>query len=154
MIYISHRGNLYGPNPERENSPAYIQEAIEQEFHVEIDLRMLNGIPHLGHDFPEYPVSEQWLLERKDYLWIHAKEYASLQWVHARQGLIYFCHEHDTYTLVSNGKIWCHDWKNEMNEHCVLPLITKASVESYNYLHHTLYAVCSDYLFDCKEKFN
>ncbi len=36
---ISHRGNLDGPIPERENSPDYIDQAIKWGFVVEIDIR-------------------------------------------------------------------------------------------------------------------
>ena len=38
MILISHRGNLDGVNPDRENSPTYIKEAISSGFDVEIDV--------------------------------------------------------------------------------------------------------------------
>ena len=37
MIFISHRGNLSGPNPKLENSINYINEALKK-FDVEIDL--------------------------------------------------------------------------------------------------------------------
>ena len=29
MILISHRGNVYGPKPELENNPRYIQSALD-----------------------------------------------------------------------------------------------------------------------------
>ena len=38
MIFISHRGNLEGPNPERENNPDYISEALERVYSVEVDV--------------------------------------------------------------------------------------------------------------------
>ena len=44
MIYIAHRGNIRGPNPERENSPDYIDEAIQSGYYVEVDVRM-DAIP-------------------------------------------------------------------------------------------------------------
>ena len=34
MILISHRGNLTGKNPERENHPDYIKEALDLGFDV------------------------------------------------------------------------------------------------------------------------
>ena len=37
MKLISHRGNIDGPQPDRENSPNYINEAIEAGYNVEID---------------------------------------------------------------------------------------------------------------------
>jgi hypothetical protein len=38
MIYISHRGNIDGKKPHLENSPSYIDEAIELGYDVEVDL--------------------------------------------------------------------------------------------------------------------
>ena len=61
MIFISHRGNLDGLNPDRENSPEYIDEAIKLGFDVEIDVRTKDGELWLGHDEPQYKVSEMWL---------------------------------------------------------------------------------------------
>jgi hypothetical protein len=153
MIYISHRGNIDGVISSRENSLDYIQEAIDRGYDVEIDLRMKDGTPYLGHDYAEYPVSEQWLVDRKDRLWIHIKEYAALQWILPRLGLTYFCHQSDAYTLVSNGKVWCHDWTNPMNEHCVIPLITLQDVEAYDVSLGKMHAICSDYILDCVKKF-
>ena len=43
MILISHRGNLNGPNEDRENSPYYIMEAIDDGYDVEVDLWWVDG---------------------------------------------------------------------------------------------------------------
>ena len=40
MILISHRGNLDSIQPDKENTKAYIDNAISEDYHVEIDLRM------------------------------------------------------------------------------------------------------------------
>ena len=50
MILISHRGNLNGPKPLMENSPAYIEIAIKKNFHVEIDVWIKKNNLYLGHD--------------------------------------------------------------------------------------------------------
>ena len=34
MIFISHRGNLNGPEPLRENCPSYIDEALRAGYDV------------------------------------------------------------------------------------------------------------------------
>ena len=54
MKLISHRGNLEGPNPERENHPDYIYEAIQAGYDVEIDIWFVDGKFKLGHDEPQY----------------------------------------------------------------------------------------------------
>jgi hypothetical protein len=54
MILISHRGNISGPNPERENHPDYILEALQAGYEVEIDVWFVDGKFKLGHDGPQY----------------------------------------------------------------------------------------------------
>jgi glycerophosphoryl diester phosphodiesterase len=54
MKLIAHRGNINGPNPLRENSIDYIEEAISEGFDVEIDLRVEDNQCYLGHDDPQY----------------------------------------------------------------------------------------------------
>lgn len=155
MIFISHRGNLNGVKPELENSPEYIDAAIDEGFDVEIDLRMKDGIPHLGHDEPQYPISWEWLWERREWLWVHVKEFAALDWMqttHHMWAIRYFCHESDRYTLVSKNWIWSHDLTNPMTKRCVIPLLSKEQVESYNQTGFG--AVCSDYIYDCVTKFD
>ena len=53
MILISHRGNLDGPKPEKENNPKYIWEALNEGYQVEIDVWYDKGW-WLGHDRPKY----------------------------------------------------------------------------------------------------
>lgn len=152
MIFISHRGNLNGVIFERENSPAYIDECLDKGFCCEIDLRMKGGIPYLGHDTADYPVSVDWIWKRRHKLWIHVKEYDALIWLMANVSeSIFFCHESDRYTLVSNGFIWSHDLDNPMTNRCVVPLLSKKSIESYRQTNPG--AVCSDFIYDCVSKF-
>ena len=70
MKLIAHRGNINGPNPERENSPDYIKEALDKGFDVEIDVWKINGSYFLGHDAPEYRIEFGFLMN--DRLWCHA----------------------------------------------------------------------------------
>ena len=71
MIYISHRGNLEGKNPERENHPIYIIEALSQGYDVEIDVWYVDRSFFLGHDAPQYKVDTKFLQNAN--LWCHAK---------------------------------------------------------------------------------
>ena len=78
MKLISHRGNLNGPNKERENHPDYIWEALQAGYEVEIDVWWIDGKFMLGHDKPQYnfPFS---LIERYySKLWIHCKNMEAL----------------------------------------------------------------------------
>ena len=56
MNLISHRGNIDGPQLDKENSPNYINEAIEAGYNVEIDIWFVNNKWYLGHDNPTYEI--------------------------------------------------------------------------------------------------
>ena len=43
MILISHRGNLNGPDPSKENKPSYITNAIRTGFQVEVDFWFIDN---------------------------------------------------------------------------------------------------------------
>jgi len=152
MLYIAHRGNIDGINSSRENSPSYIQEALDAGYDVEIDLWTPNGIPHLGHDYPQYKVTEKWLAERKKHLWIHAKTFAAASWLAtSNHEFEYFCHQSDSCTLTASNFIWLHDLAQIPNHNCVIPLLSKDQVKKYKYKN--IGAVCSDFILDCKQKF-
>ena len=152
MIIISHRANINGIEKHRENNPRYIDECIELGFDVEIDLRVKNNQLYLGHDYAEYEISLDWLLKRKESLWVHIKEYdALIKILDYKQQIRFFCHESDKYTLLSNGLVWCHDLTNKMNENCIIPLLSYEQVANYN--QESFYAVCTDYVYECKNKF-
>jgi glycerophosphoryl diester phosphodiesterase len=153
MIFISHRGNLNGVNSDKENTIPYIEECLSQGFDCEVDIRMRDdGVPCLGHDSPDHPVTEQWIRKNAEWLWIHVKDYDSLMWLMEYcPDCRYFCHESDRYTLISNGMIWSHDLSNRMNSRCVIPLLSKESVDAYG--QKGFGAVCSDFVYDCVKKF-
>ena len=73
MKIISHRGNIRGPVPDKENRPSYIDCAIGNGYDVEIDVRSINGELWLGHDEPQYKIDHNWIDKRRHYLWIHCK---------------------------------------------------------------------------------
>ena len=78
MILIAHRGNTTGPNPARENTVAYIQEALDKGYHCEIDICKWDGEKFwLGHDEPTEAVDREWLKDNN--LWCHAKSYNALE---------------------------------------------------------------------------
>ena len=75
MRLIAHRGNIDGPNQLEENKPEYIENAISGGFDAEIDVWYdtdENNF-YLGHDSPQYVVTQNWLELHINKLWIHCK---------------------------------------------------------------------------------
>lgn len=148
MIVISHRGNINGSLPEKENRPSYIDSAIQLGYEVEVDIRYLNGKFYLGHDTPDYEISEIWMEKRKDKIWFHCKNLdASFRLYEMQTDKIkyrYFCHSFDTYVLTSTGNVWVHDLSLNINDKCIIPLLNNDDIIEYS--GNSVYAVCTDYV--------
>jgi hypothetical protein len=141
MLKISHRGNLSGPSP-RENHPFYIEEAIYAGFDVEIDIRLIDNQLWLGHDDPQYLISQTFLDRYKDSLWIHCKNLAALEYfVNLKEDYKYFWHEEDSYTLTSNGLIWTYPGK-PVTKKSIIVLKDEELPPDTN----TVFGICSDYV--------
>jgi hypothetical protein len=110
MKLISHRGNLNGPNKERENHPDYIYEAIQAGYDVEIDVWWVDGKFKLGHDEPQYDFPFDLFNNFYNKLWIHCKNMEALSQLNELDSngskLNYFSHENDLGVLTSRGYIW------------------------------------------------
>lgn len=157
MKLISHRGNIDGRIPLRENEPSYVDLAILSGYDVEVDIRQdSNGIFFLGHDESQYEVTYEWLTQRANVLWIHCKNIEALGWFNKQtltnstqfilSSFRYFWHEEDDYTLTSCGKIWTYPNKKLYpNSICVMP---KKGFEGDI---SVCYGVCSDYVKDYKK---
>jgi len=145
MILISHRGNIAGRIPEAENRPAYIQDTLVLGYDVEIDVRIKEGQLYLGHDHPQYRVELDWLLERKDKLWVHTKDFESLNLL-INTDLRVFFHEQERHSIINNTNlIWSHDL-GSVSDKSIIPLLDLQSIEEYGYLVQDVYGVCSDHL--------
>ena len=139
MKIISHRGNVRGPLPDKENRPSYIDCAIGNGYDVEIDLRIIDGELWLGHDVPQYKVEHSWLQPRKEYLWIHCKDLAAAKECWEYQS---FCHMGDPYTYTSTGKIWLHDLSMKIDNNVIIPMIDDID---YAPMNGQPYAICTDH---------
>ena len=144
MILISHRGNTNGKLPSAENRPDYIDEAIGFGFDVEIDVWLIDGVIFLGHDEPQYGITQQWLNERVDKLWIHCKNVEALEWFNIIDGFNYFWHEEDTATLTSKLFIWAYPGKQPIK--CSIAVMP----EIYNDDVTQCVGICSDVIQNYK----
>ena len=140
MVLISHRGNTNGKFESYENEPAYIDKAILEGFNVEVDVWMVEGQLFLGHDKPQYGVSQKWLNDRHYSLWIHCKNIEAMEWFNSFDGFNYFWHENDVMTLTSNGWMWVYPGKQPIKGSiAVMP-------EIYNDDISECEGICSDYI--------
>ena len=120
---ISHRGNINGPEPEKENSPKQIDFAIEKGYDVEVDVwySKKDNVYSLGHDNPEYDIDKEFLIKRRDKLWCHAKNIDSL-FEMLLLDLNCFWHQSDDVVLTSRGQMWTYPGKKlTKNSICVMP---------------------------------
>tara|TARA_B000000532_G_C18718088_1_gene341287 strand:- start:58 stop:516 length:459 start_codon:yes stop_codon:yes gene_type:complete len=144
MFFISHRGNLHGPNKKDENKIEYINQALEQSFDVEIDLWFLNKNFFLGHDKPQYKVTRNYLKNKK--FWIHAKNLECFYEL-SKFNLNYFWHESDKVIFTSKGFYWNFPGtKLNKNSVYVLPENNKKFNRSLDYI-----GICSDYIIKYKK---
>lgn len=142
MILISHRGNISGIEHDNENNPNYINAAINEGFEVEIDVQFENGEFFLGHDFSQYKINKEFLLNDK--IWCHAKTMGALEALNKIKAH-YFWHQEDDYTITSKGYIWTYPGKELFTESiCVLP-------EKANYKEFNCLGICSDLIQDYKK---
>lgn len=112
MILISHRGNLSGANKFTENSPSYVDIALNEGFQVEIDVWYKENQLYLGHDYPQYVVDFIWLKNRVEFLWIHCKNTDAIVFFkNVKERFNYFWHETDTVTLTSFNYVWAYPGK-------------------------------------------
>lgn len=144
MKIISHRGNISGRVPDKENRPSYIDCAIGNGYDVEIDIQNIDGELWLGHDGPQYKVDHVWLSKRKEYLWIHCKNLESAKECWKYQS---FCHTQDPFSYTSVGKIWLHDISQKIDDNVIIPLLSLKDIQELknNNLFYKSFGICTDY---------
>ena len=109
MKAISHRGNICGKEPNRENTREYVEVALSSGYEVEIDVRFKDGSLWLGHDGPEEVIDLNWLFKNADRLWIHCKDIQGIMLLREIDNgtLNYFGHANDDFVLTSRGFLFC-----------------------------------------------
>lgn len=138
MIYICHRGNINGKILEEENNPNKIDFCLKSGYDVEIDVWYLNGELFLGHDEAQYKINEQFI--KNTNLWCHAKNLAALCYM-LKNKISCFWHQNDSYTITSNGYIWCYP-NMPLIDNCIAVMPELANYDLKNL--KTCYAICTD----------
>ena len=145
---ISHRGNLSGPEPHRENTTAFIDEAINAGYWVEVDVWKNEDGLWLGHDGPNHLTSLQWLLDKKKDLIVHSKDIGTLSRM-LESGMSTFYHSRESHAIIANlNLIWSHDISN-FSKKSIIPLMEKKDIDSFSQLtevikNNSVFGICSD----------
>ena len=106
-------------------------------YDVEIDIWLFNNGFYLGHDYPQYEISYDWLFVRNKNLWIHCKNVDVLKFL-LPSTLNCFWHEGDTVTLTNKGYIWANIGKQPIRDSiAVLPEINNEDISQCK-------GICSD----------
>lgn len=141
MKLISHRGNIDGPNKEKENTFEYITKTLNKGYDVEIDVWCVDNKWYLGHDEPQYKVSYNYLTLNG--LWLHAKNGDALYHLLKDKKCNVFYHTDEDWVLTSKKYIWTYPNKFlYSNSICVLPEI------GYNGNIKNCYGICSDFILN------
>jgi len=151
MKMIAHRGNTDGPNPQMENDPEYVMDAINNGYDVEVDLWSTDTELFLGHDEPKYKIDKEFLETHKDKLWIHCKNLEALYVCEFILNEVhYFWHQSDDFTLTSNNIFWTFPGKHlTPNSVLVMP-----ELENFIHVGPDIYGICTDEIKKVKEMLN
>jgi hypothetical protein len=150
MKLIAHRGLTQGPDLLLENHPDHIQETLNMGFDCEVDVWRINNELFLGHDQPQYPISESFLAHPQ--VWLHAKNVDALCYLsHHTTQYHFFWHEREAFVCTNRGFLWTYPGQIlTPRSICVVP-------ELYMPLQTTpklvCYAICSDYVHEIREIF-
>jgi len=163
MKIIAHRGNLYGPDPETENTQNQAQKCLDMGFDVELDLWYIKktGGLMLGHDGPNMPTDVTWIWAKSPMLWMHWKETDGIMW--AIYGLSvcleplfanHFMHEKEPFARTTSGAYWLYPGTPITDEMRSAPAIVACLPElapDWDLTHAT--HICTDYPVKYAEKY-
>lgn len=152
MKIISHRGNIVGPNPDRENHPDYINKAIYQGYDCELDAWMINDYLWLGHDKPQYKIGLTFLIKNSDKLWVHCKNIATFYNLSKYEELNCFMHDQDDVALTTKHFFWSYPRKT-VNLTPLSVAVMPERVYCWENLHQC-YGICTDYTEKYQKNFN
>jgi hypothetical protein len=115
MLLISHRGNVDGITPSKENTIPYMQQALARGFHVETDIYEHAGELYFGHAYGDSGEKVNWdfLACNSHKLLLHCKDARSIGII-SKHDLNWFCQEHDSYAISSRDLVIAHSKQGGM----------------------------------------
>lgn len=106
MIKISHRGNYKGRDAQRENTVAYIEEAIAAGYNVKVDVWLVDYKWYLGFDIPKEEINLSFL-ERPE-IWTHARDLQGYVSLYNNPKVHVLWHNKDGFVFTSKGIKWAN----------------------------------------------
>lgn len=155
MIIVSHRGNLLGPDPERENTLEAINLALTSGFYVEVDVWYVDNKWYLGHDYPKIEFSIWDFSDKKlKKIIFHCKNFAAMEQLIAENEnalyeaplVIYFWHHVDNATLLSDGTPWTYPGYILKGG-----IACEPNMKEFNSAYKDVKGICTDYAVDLRE---
>lgn len=139
MLLISHRGNISGKQPEKENTPEYINRALRMGYYCEVDVHGKDGALYLGHDQGDILTDDIFL--KRTGIVAHAKNVDALAQMLSK-GIHCFYHQEDDYTITSKGWIWAYPGKPAVaHGPCIAVLPEWNNTDTQDFV-----GICSDFI--------
>jgi|LauGreDrversion4_2_1035121.scaffolds.fasta_scaffold02508_14 hypothetical protein len=158
MRIVSHRGNLTGPDKDKENTEPYLLEALERGFDIEFDIWYMGSKFWLGHDVPTKSFSIDTLIQwatvyQNQNFYVHCKHVWALEQMvkTKKKNIIPFFHDIDQCILLSDYTIWVHP--NAINavsvrENCIAVFPACKTIKydiNYDVDFERFHGICTDY---------
>lgn len=145
MLYIAHRGCINGPNPDRENHPDFLLEAVNSGFQVEVDVWYLDNKFYLGHDEPQYETNLEFINNLN--FWCHAKNIEALSQL-METNIQCFFHDSDECTLTSHNWIWTYPGKTIVSKRAIA--VMPERIPDWDFSQAG--GICSDFVLNYRNK--
>jgi len=110
--YISHRGNLIRINKDKENSPDYVQIAIDAGFDCVVDVLYIEGVIYFGTANHLYIVDLEFIAKNNRQLWLRCANPQTLHYFfslsHQMECKMFLIDEH----LTTNQCLWLSSYNH------------------------------------------
>ena len=141
-LLISHRGNTQGIDESRENTQEYIQSALDDKYHVVVDVFLIgNAHLALGIDSPTHPTNLAFL--QQPLVIARAHSIACLDFLLSNQ-VHCFLHTNDT-SLTSGGLIWTSH-TSHLTSRCIYAMPEWTHSEIIGFKDTPCAGICSNFI--------
>lgn len=141
--YISNRGNLTGMNSYKENSPDYIQIAIDSGFDCVVDVSYMEGVVYFGTANHLYIVDLEFIAKNNEKLWLRCANPQTLQYFFSLNNQIKCIMFLLNEQLTSNQTLWLSSYNDIQSYNQIIIVMPEWS--NWKTYSNAL-GVCSNYI--------